>query len=81
MPRVILCTWRGFLPKHFPPDHLQGDICPCTLFAGTFLGYFDKMRFPIPELLVQVEFEDASIFWLEQMSATVEQVLFQNARP
>ena len=28
MPRVILCTWRGFLPKHFSPDHLQGNICP-----------------------------------------------------
>ena len=30
---------------------------------------------------MQLEFEDASICWLEQMSATVEQVLFQKARP
>ena len=26
MPGVILCTWRGFLSKHFPPDHLQRNI-------------------------------------------------------
>ena len=35
----------------------------------------------IPELLEQVEFEEASICWLEQMLAILEQVLFQKARP
>ena len=30
---------------------------------------------------MQVEFEEASICWLEQMSAKAEQVLFQKARP
>ena len=79
MSRVILCTWRCFLPKHSPPDHLQRNICPWTFKHSN--KYILENHIWLPELLEQVEFELASICWLEQMSVKVEQVLFQKTRP
>ena len=76
---VILCTWRCFLPKHSPPDHLQRNICPWTFKHSN--KYILENHIWLPELLEQVEFELASICWLEQMSVKVEQVLFQKTRP
>ena len=46
-----------------------------------FSNFLEKDEIFLPDLLVQVEFEEASICWLEQMSTNVEQVLFQKARP